>query len=195
MPRFCLTFVSLLAFLSAVRSLAQAADDLKFEPLHFCDDALQLPSAGPSPQATPSQGSGPVSEKPPPGKLVTLDKSAEAAPVATLYDFLGYRYASSSLDWIPGTGDQFGMFSIVWDHYIKSGIENGIGIGMGFHSLSGPDQTDMPAWVFDFSIGYQFRQRWGPIACDLATAVCASSDFKGNARARASSFPVTPWAS
>ena len=37
------------------------------------------------------------------------------------------------------------MFSIVWDHYHKSGINNGIGLGAGFHFLSGPDQTDMPA--------------------------------------------------
>jgi len=119
--------------------------------------------------------------------MVTLDKdkekSVEPPAVVTLYDFLGYRYMSSSLDWIPGNGDDFGMFSIVCgDHYIKSGINHDIAVGLGFHSLSGPVQTDMPAWVFDFSLGYQIRAEWGPLKFDLATAVLAASDFKGNAR-------------
>jgi hypothetical protein len=87
------------------------------------------------------------------------------------------RYSTSSLDWIPGGGDQFGMFSIVWDHYEKSGFNNGIGVGVGFHFLAGPKQTDMPPRVFDFSIGYQIRQRVGPLAFDLAAAVMASSDL------------------
>ena len=94
---------------------------------------------------------------------------------------MGYRY-STRLDWIPGGGDQFGMFSIVWDHYQKSGINNGIGVGMGFHFLAGPVQTDMPPRVYDFSIGYQIRQQLGPLAFDLAAAVLAASDFEGNAR-------------
>ena len=39
----------------------------------------------------------------------------------------------------------------------------------------------MPAWVFDFSIGYQIRERIGALSFDLATGVLAASDFKGNA--------------
>ena len=74
------------------------------------------------------------------------------------------------------------MFSIVWDHYEKSGINKSFGVGMGFHFLAGPDQTDMPPRVFDFSLAYQIRQRLGPLAFDLAASVMASSDFKGNAR-------------
>ena len=74
------------------------------------------------------------------------------------------------------------MFSIAWDHYQKAGVNNGIGVGMGFHFLSGPDQTDMPARLFDFSLGYQVRERLGPLAFDVAAAVLAASDFKGSAR-------------
>ena len=40
----------------------------------------------------------------------------------------------------------------------------------------------MPPRAYDFSIGYQVRQRLGPLAFDLALAVQASSDFNGNAR-------------
>jgi hypothetical protein len=194
MPRFCLTLVSLLAFLIAVWSPAQAADDLKFEPLHFCDDAPQLPSGARSSQAPPSEDAGPATEEPPPGKLITLDKSAEAAPPATLYDFLGYRYASSSLDWIPGTGDQFGMFSIVWDHYIKSGIENGIGIGMGFHSLSGPIRPTCPRGSSTSASATNFGSGGGQLRATWPRQSARRAISKGT-RARAFSFPVTPWAS
>jgi len=200
MPRFCLILLSLLAFLTVAHSLARAADDIKFEPLPsldqspqaasaelslqpppFLDRPSRLPSVEQVPLA-PSQEPSPAGETSAKGELVTLDKSAETPVVVSLYDFLGYRYSTNSLDWIPGGGDDFGMFSIVGDHYIKSGINHDIGIGLGFHSLSGPVQTDMPAWVFDFSIGYQIRHRLGPLTFDLATAVLAASDFKGNAR-------------
>ncbi len=209
MPRSCLTLVSLLAILAATRSLARAADDVKFEPLpsvdqfspsadvslqppSFIDQPLRLPSVEQVPAPPPSPALDPGADEPPmKGEMVTLDRSKAAeAPVAvSLYDFLGYRYSTNSLDWIPGGGDDFGMFSIVGDHYIKSGINHNIAIGLAFNSLSGPVQTDMPAWVFDFAIGYQLRQRLGPLAFDLAAAVDAASDFKGNAR-RGILFPA-----
>jgi hypothetical protein len=136
-----------------------------------------------SPQGSPSENPGTapgetlVTDEP-----ISLDGSAEAPPAASLRDFLGYRYSTSSLDWIPGGGDHFGMFSIAWDHYRKSGIGEGIGVGMDFNFLAGPRQTDMPPRVFDFSIAYQVRDRQGPLAFDLAAAVRASSDFEGSAR-------------
>jgi hypothetical protein len=136
-----------------------------------------------SPQAPLPQDPSPVADEPLiTGAPISLDGSAEASPVASLCDFMGYRYSTSSLDWIPGGGDQFGMFSIAWDHYVKSGITNGLGIGMDFNFLSGPVQTDMPPRVYDFSIAYQIRDRLGPLAFDLATSVLAASDFVGNAR-------------
>jgi hypothetical protein len=204
MPRFCLTLVSLLAFLATANGRALAADDIKFEPLpafdqpppsgparvslappSFFDQPQRLPPVDQPLLASPFLEPG-AAETLPKGELITLDKSkakAEEAPVAvSLYDFLGYRYSTNSLDWIPGGGNDFGMFSIVGDPYIKSGINHDIAVGLAFHSLSGPVQTDMPSWVFDFALGYQYRQRWGPIAVDLSAAVDAASDFKGNAR-------------
>jgi hypothetical protein len=134
----------------------------------------------------PSQTPGSVTAKTlTPGTPLSIDGSGDLSPVASLSEFLGYRYLASSLDWIPGGGDQLGMFSIVWNHYQKSGITSGIGglgIGMGFHFLGGPEQTDMPPRVYDFSIGYQIRRQWGPLKFDLGTSVLAASDFEGNAR-------------
>ena len=174
MPRSCLTLVSLLAVLTTARGLSQTAEEFSIQP---------LPPVDQSPQALPSQDPGLaggetlVTDAP-----ISVDGSAEAPPLPSLRDFLGYRYSTSSLDWIPGGGDQFGMFSIVWDHYQKTGVNNGIGVGAGFHFLAGPAQTDMPPRVFDFSIAYQVRQRLGPLGFDLAAAVRASSDFEGSAR-------------
>ncbi len=95
---------------------------------------------------------------------------------------MGYRYATSALEWIPGGGDQFGIFSVELGHSIPSGIQHGISTGFDFHVFSGPVQSDMPPRVYDFSIGYQLRHQFGPLAFDLAAVVQAASDFNGNAR-------------
>jgi hypothetical protein len=141
------------------------------------------PGGSDSSQAPPSQNPSPAAgEKLLTDAPVSLDGSAEASPVASLRDFQGYRYLTSSLDWIPGNGDEFGMFSLAWDHYQKSGIANGIGVGMGFHFPSGPVQTDMPPRLFNFSIAYQIREQLGPLKFDLAASMLVASDFNACAR-------------
>ena len=42
-----------------------------------------------------------------------------------------------SLDWIPGSAEEFGMFSINYDHYQPAGFTHGLGIGMNFNFLCG----------------------------------------------------------
>jgi hypothetical protein len=174
MPRFCATLIGLLAALTASLGLAQTAQEVELKRLPPVEESPQVP---PSEAPSPANDEGLTSDEP-----ITLDGSTEPPPVTSLRDFLGYRYSTSSLDWIPGGGDQFGMFSLVWDQYEKSGVNEGLGIGMGFHFLGGPEQTDMPPRVFDFSLGYQIRRRLGAFGFDLATAVMASSDFEGSAR-------------
>jgi hypothetical protein len=215
MPRFCLTFVSLLVFLIGARGLAQTAEESNFQRLPGIDPSLvgqppvnpslagqppvgqapidqpvndpqaivQPPIAQP-PQVSPFSGTNSLPAEKPSGEAEKpLDlKEEEIFATASLSEFWGYRYSSDSLDWIPGGGNQLGMFSILWDHYQPSGIRHGLGIGMGFHFLGGPVQTDMPPRLFDFSIAYQIRQRIGPLAFDVASSVLAASDFEGNAR-------------
>ncbi len=96
--------------------------------------------------------------------------------------FLGYRYQTSSTDWIVGNGDQFGMVSLDWEHYVDSGIHSGLGLGAKIHFLAGPERADMPPRAFDFSLAYQKRDRLGPFGYDVAASVMASSDFEGSAR-------------
>lgn len=97
-----------------------------------------------------------------------------------LGDFWGYRYEQTSMDWI--VGDEFGMFSWNGDHYQPAGIESGLGVGIDIHWINGPSRTDMPPRLYDFSIAYQCRRRFGPLGYDVAASVMASSDFEGSAR-------------
>jgi len=115
-------------------------------------------------------------------EMVELGTLPEPKHAGGLRDFWGYRYHACSFDWIIGKGDQFGAFSLNGDHYQPAGIQSGLGVGLDFHFLSGPVQSEMPPRVFDFSIGYQFRRRCGAFGYDLAASVMASSDFEGSAR-------------
>lgn len=106
----------------------------------------------------------------------------ETPCVPGLDEFLGYRYDASSLDWIFGDDDQFGMFSLVWDHYLAGGQNTGIGLGLKIHFLDGPVRTEMPPRLFDFSIAFQSRKRLGNFSYDVAASVMASGDFEASNR-------------
>jgi hypothetical protein len=215
MPRLCLAFVGLLAVSIPTSGFAQTGDDFTLRPFEaFGPPQLEdsdvsfraseqrtsapaaVLNASPAeayrmerlpPLDAPLPSSVSTDDRQPKGEAISLDESKKpkTPPPRTLQDFWGYRYQGSSLGWIPGGGDQFGMFAIEGDHYVRSGETewySGLGVDLDFYALSGPVQTDMPAWVFDFGIGYQFRKKFGDIAIDLATSVVAASDFKGCAR-------------
>jgi hypothetical protein len=214
MRRYCLTLISLLAVLTAVRSLAQTPEEFNIQRRPTVE---QLPQVPPSQNVCPAAGEASTADSPggppasvndllanrflagtpnqepltlPPAPLgepqitggpINLDGSVDAAPVVALGDFMGYRYSSPMLEWIPGNAEQFGMFSVgAGDTYTKSGISNGLGIGFGVHFLTGPVQTDMPPRLFDIGLGYQIRQRLGPLAFDLSASVLSASDLEGS---------------
>lgn len=183
MQRSVITFVSFLTSLIAASCLAQMPGDPDFRPLSSTlttdglashSEDLTVPHAPTSQVPSPEEEETPLTDSP-----KALDKLA-ATPIISLSEFWGYRWGTSSLDWIPG--DQLGEFSFGWDHYVEEGIHQGPAMGADFHFLSGPDQTDMPARVYDFSLAYQYRDRMGPLGIDAAAAVMAASDFKGSAR-------------
>jgi hypothetical protein len=113
---------------------------------------------------------------------INIDIPKDIPQPEPLDAFLGYRYDSNSLDLIAGRHDQFGMFSIAMDHYQPPGVESGVGVGLQFHFLNGPERTDMPPRVYDFSLAYQQRDRLGVFGYDVAASVMASSDFLGSCR-------------
>jgi hypothetical protein len=115
-----------------------------------------------------------------PGETETAAKE----PVATrsLGDFRGYRVSSAGMSWTLGDGDQFGSFALEANPYLEAGIESGLVLGLGFRFLSGPERTDMPPRVYDFSVGYQTRGQISDLAFDLSTVILAASDFEGSSR-------------
>jgi len=144
---------------------------------------IDRPSPVSQPQPSLPEGPQPVAPEAEATDLpLSVDAIIEPATASPFGGFLGYRYESSSFDWILGEGDQLGTFSLVWEHYQRSGVNHGIGVGLEFHFLNGPVRTDMPPRVFDFSIGYQHRDRLGVFGYDAAVSVVASSDFEGNSR-------------
>ncbi len=97
-------------------------------------------------------------------------------------DFWGYRTSEDAMSWTVGDGDQFGSFAFEPNPYLKSGIASGLEVGAGVQLLSGPQRTDMPAQVFEFSLGYQKRAVIGDLAYDVSVAILAASDFEGSSR-------------
>ncbi len=100
----------------------------------------------------------------------------------SLANFWGYRYESNMSEWIIGDGNQFGMFSLDWNHYRSVGYESGLGFGMAFRFLGGPERTDLPPRMYNFSIAYQTRDSVGALSYDVAFSVMAASDFEGSSR-------------
>jgi len=96
--------------------------------------------------------------------------------------FLGYRYNMSSIDWIFGDGDQFGMFSLIGQHYRAAGESTGVGAGVSIHFLDGPARSEMPPRLFDFSLAIQSRKCLGNFSYDVAASVMASGDFEASNR-------------
>ncbi len=175
MQRFRLMFVVLPALLATEYASAQPADE---ESLEF-----EQPLPAPEAQQPWQEGSQPL-----PGEALATDVPGSDDPlvqtpyVKPLHEFLGYRYRESSTGWIVGGGDQFGMFSLESNHYQPSGVSTGLGVGLKFHFLDGPQRTDMPPRVFDFSIGCQRRDQLSWFSYDVAVSVMASSDFEGSSR-------------
>jgi hypothetical protein len=204
MPRFCLTLIGLLTVLSATSAPAQTVADspnahiaesgtvffdvIPFDAGPFDAGPTQIgqnPAAFQSPPAEllpPDQTPIPAGDPKIIGPPVNLDGSTEPPAGAKLTDFLGYRYSTGALEWIPGGGDQLGMFSAEAAPYQDAGIKNGLGFGAAVHFLSGPNETDLPPRLFDLSLGYQYRNRVGPLAFDLFASVLMANDFEGSAR-------------
>jgi hypothetical protein len=121
----------------------------------------------------------PLDDTPLSGELLTEDALVAMEPFAPF----GYRVRRSQTSWLPGGGDQFGMFSIESLPSLAQEETWGLVTGMGFHFLSGPVRTDMPPRLFDFQIGGQARNSLTEeLRYDVRFVVGAFSDFEGSAR-------------
>lgn len=140
------------------------------------------------PSSTPGDAPAavPLSDDAVPGRVVSLEPDVAlqaAGPPPLHFDLLGYRPALSNTNWLIGRNDRFGITSLEWFPTLPHRATRGVVTGFGVHFLDGPVQTDMPPRLFDFTIGYQWRQRLNPdFGLDLALRVGAYSDFEASAR-------------
>lgn len=152
-----------------------------------------LPSPTPDSLSTDNgslaEGDGSPSTLIPLTDVPATDNAVEQNSSRALGDFWGYRTAEYVTSWMAGDGNQFGDYSLGLDHYERSGITSGIGVGIELHFLAGPEVTDMPPRVFNFSLGYQQRKEIGSFVYDVSAAVMAASDFEGSSR-RGIRFPA-----
>ena len=156
---------------------AEGAGSAPVPPQESCFEPGTTQRAGPAESRTSD-----IQVQGEPAECEPLVNPAPGAASPTLADFWGYRSRRHEMNWIVGDGDQFGDFSLRTNTYQPRGIHSGLDPGLEFHFLAGPERTDMPPRVFDFSIGYQKRDLLGNFAYDVAIAVRASSDFEGSAR-------------
>ncbi len=171
MPGRC-TALLLIAMLPCVHAAAQG------------DFVVQSPDS-PQPPVTaellpPAANLTDVPPLPPATTCDSVDSSKQASPQWALSDFWGYRVNETWTSWIVGNGQQYGDFSFGTSPYVTAGVESGFRPGVGFHFLAGPDRTDMPPVLIDFSLGYQKRDVIGDLAYDVACSVVAASDFEGS---------------
>lgn len=112
-----------------------------------------------------------------------VDTKAEIEEEILFGDWVGYNAATGDTTWIPGSGDDFGIFSM--QSYPTLSLSNDAELvsGMGFHFLNGPVTTDMPARLYDFQLAYQSRAtRSENFVLDYKIGIGAFSDFEGSAR-------------
>ncbi len=173
MPR-CHAALLFLALLPCAHAAAQGA--LTVQPLDTPPPMIS--------ELLPSPAD--VTDVPPLPPVSTGDSPDVAEPACqtshhlTLGEFWGYRISETWTSWIVGNGDQYGDVSFGVSPYVGAGVKSGFRPGLGVHFLAGPDRTDMPPVLLDFSLAYQKRDVIGDLAYDVACSVIAASDFEGS---------------
>jgi len=94
-----------------------------------------------------------------------------------------YRSEQSMFAWLPGNGEDFGWFDWQSDPYLRRGNKHGLTGAFSIHWLAGPISSPLPPRLYDFTLGYQVRNKLSDqFSYDLYTSVGAYSDFEASAR-------------
>lgn len=117
--------------------------------------------------------------------LNDLNKGESKLNLRRLSDspYQNYRVDESSWSWIPGSGDDFGWFSLLGSTYQPRGKTSDIGGTINIHWLGGPTTASLNPRLYDFALGYQKRDSLSHrFSYDLSANIGAYSDFEGSAR-------------
>jgi hypothetical protein len=100
-----------------------------------------------------------------------------------------YRSEQSMIAWLPGHGEHFGWLDWQTDPYLRRDSKHGFTGAINIHWLAGPSSTPLPPRLYDFTLGYQVRNKLSDqFSYDLYTSLGAYSDFEASAR-KAIRFP------
>jgi hypothetical protein len=117
---------------------------------------------------------------------VDLDQLMHDRPFV-VSPFGDYFYRPGGKDppgWLIGNGDQLGIFSLT----LFDGRQHKLGwlnyeFGAGIHFISGPEKTDLPPRVYDFTVGFPYQGTIGDAwSYDVMFRMGWFSDFEGSTR-------------
>ncbi|MFK7778035.1 MAG: DUF6268 family outer membrane beta-barrel protein [Gimesia sp.] len=121
-----------------------------------------------------------------PPQLLDEDQSWSELPedcvdCETFVPLISHKRATAGLTWLPGSGNDLGIFSISLSETFDFPRSEGFTVTPRFavHYLNGPVSTDLPARVYDTSVAFRwfkkFNEKW---SYELEVAPGVYSDFK-----------------
>lgn len=97
--------------------------------------------------------------------------------------YSSYRSDQTVLAWLPGGGEHFGWLDWQTDPYLRRGNKHGLTGSFNVHWLDGPVSSPLPSRLYDFTLGYQVRNKISDqFSYDVYTSVGAFADFETSAR-------------
>ncbi len=105
----------------------------------------------------------------------------EGADGETFVPLIAHKSATAAISWLPGSGDELGIFSLSFSETAEFPRFEGFTTTprFGVHYLDGPVTTDLPARVYDTSVAFRWfnkvNEQW---SYELEVAPGVYSDFK-----------------
>ncbi len=139
------------------------------QPLFEDTTFNQSPEVGPIPNPTPF--AAPLSEQPYATDPQSTDQPQQLSPI---------QDTKGIFTWLPGDGDQLGMFDIDLQTTVYIPPVPGMWVSPGFqtHFLNGPTRTDLPEQFYNARVEVGWMKQFDPrFALQLAVAPGIYSDF------------------
>lgn len=119
-------------------------------------------------------------------KSVPLGGHPNSAPpvgASTEYFYQGLGWQESS-DWLMGSGNRFGMFTLSdTTTRVRTVPDDYLSFHWAIHWLNGPTTTDMPPRLYDLALSWNEHQVISPtLRYDLSVSLGFYSDFEASAR-------------